>query len=45
MTNNDTEIMENLTGIISMETNHIIDGIPDVPHALRPRYPMNGPVL
>lgn len=33
----------NITGIISMETNHIIEGIPDAPPALRPRYPIVPP--
>lgn len=39
-TNNDTNITNNLTGIIELETNHIIEGIPDVIPALEPRFPM-----
>ncbi len=33
----------NMTGIISMETNHVIEGIPDTIPALEPRYPMIPP--
>jgi len=29
--------------IIRSETNHIIEGIPDVPGALTPKYPMDEP--
>lgn len=42
---NDTNITENLTGPISIETNHIIEGIPDTPPALQPRFPMPVPSL
>jgi hypothetical protein len=36
---------ENLSGIINMETAHIVDGIPDAPPGLAPRYPMEPPKL
>lgn len=44
-TNNDTNVTNNLTGPIELETNHIIDGIPDVIPALEPRFPMPAPSL
>lgn len=45
LTNNDTNVTENVTGIVSMETNHIIEGIPDAPPALQPRFPMPVPSM
>ena len=45
MTNNDTNNTGNLTGIVSVETNHIIEGIPDAPPALQPRFPMPVPSM
>jgi hypothetical protein len=42
---NDTNTTINLTGPIRMETNHIIEGIPDVLPALQPRFPMPAPSL
>lgn len=45
MINNDTNMTENLTGLISIETNHIIEGIPDAPPVLHPRFPMPVPSL
>lgn len=42
---NDTNTSINLTGPIRMETNHIIEGIPDVLPALQPRFPMPAPSL
>ena len=42
---NDTNTTINLIGPIRMETNHIIEGIPDVLPALQPRFPMPAPSL
>ena len=42
---NDTNITRNITGPISIETNHIIEGIPDAPPALQPRFPMPAPSM
>jgi len=43
--NNDTNVTENVTGVLSLETNHIIEGIPDAPPALQPRFPMPVPSM
>ena len=42
---NDTNLSINLTGPIRMETAHIIEGIPDAPPALQPRFPMPAPSM
>ena len=45
MLHNDTNMSNSTIGTISMETNHIIEGIPDVLPALQPRFPMPAPSL
>jgi hypothetical protein len=35
----------NMSGQINMETAHIINGIPDAPPALQPRFPMVPPSM
>lgn len=45
MLHNDTNTSNSTIGTISMETNHIIEGIPDVLPALQPRFPMPAPSL
>lgn len=42
---NDTNTSIVLNGSVRAETNHIIEGIPDVIPALQPRFPMPAPSL